>query len=61
MGPAFDGIGGRVDADYIRQSILDPSAGASEGYEVILGVMPQIFGAQLTAAQLEAVVGGETE
>ena len=56
MGPAFDGIGGRVDADYIRQSILDPSAGASEGYEVFLGVMPQIFGAQLTAAQLEAVV-----
>ena len=56
MGPAFDGIGGRVDADYIRQSILDPSAGASEGYEVFIGVMPQIFGAQLTAAQLEAVV-----
>ena len=56
MGPPFDGMGGRVDADYIRQSILDPSAGASEGFEAFIGVMPAIFGAQLTAAQLEAVV-----
>jgi mono/diheme cytochrome c family protein len=56
MGPAFDGIGARVDADYIRESILDPGAGASEGFEAFLGVMPAIFGSQLTAAQLEAVV-----
>jgi mono/diheme cytochrome c family protein len=56
MGPPFDGMGGRVDADYIRQSILDPSAGASAGFEAFIGVMPAIFGTQLTAAQLEAVV-----
>ena len=56
MGPAFDGIGSRVDADYIRASILDPAADASEGFEVFKGVMPAIFGSQLTAAQLEAVV-----
>ncbi len=56
MGPAFDAIGGRVDADYIRNSILDPAAGAAEGYEAFIGVMPAIFGTQLTAAQLEAVV-----
>ena len=56
MGPPFDGMGGRVDADYIRQSILDPSAGASAGFEAFIGVMPAIFGSQLTAAQLEAVV-----
>ena len=56
MGPPFDGMGGRVDADYIRRSILDPSAGASEGFEPFIGVMPAIFGAQFTAAQLEAVV-----
>jgi len=56
MGPPFDGMGGRVGADYIRQSILDPSAGASEGFEAFIGVMPAIFGSQLTAAQLEAVV-----
>ncbi len=56
MGPPFDGIGGRVDADYIRQSILDPAAGAAEGYEAFIGLMPAVFGTQLTAAQLEAVV-----
>jgi mono/diheme cytochrome c family protein len=56
MGPPFDGMGARVDAEYIRASILDPGAGASEGFEAFLGVMPAIFGSQLTAAQLEAVV-----
>ena len=56
MGPAFDGIGARVDADYIRESILDPAAGASEGFEAFLGAMPPIFGNQLTGSQLEAVV-----
>ena len=56
MGPAFDGIGARIDADYIRESILDPAASASEGFETFLGAMPPIFGDQLTASQLEAVV-----
>ena len=56
MGPAFDGIGTRVDADYIRESILDPAAGVSEGFEAFLGAMPPIFGNQLTGSQLEAVV-----
>ena len=56
MGPPFDGIGARVDANYIRESILNPGAGASEGFEAFLGVMPPIFGNQLTASQLEAVV-----
>ena len=56
MGPDFDGIGGRVDANYLRESILDPGAGAAEGFETFLGVMPPIFGNQLNASQLEAVV-----
>ena len=56
MGPAFDGIGARLDADYIRESILDPAAGASEGFETLQAVMPPIFGSQLSASQLEAVV-----
>lgn len=56
MGPPFDGIGSRVDADYIRASILDPAADASEGFEVFKGIMPTTFGSQLTAAQLEALV-----
>jgi mono/diheme cytochrome c family protein len=56
LGPSFDGIGARVDADYIRESILDPAAGASPGFETNLGLMPPIFGDQLTAGQLEVVV-----
>ena len=56
MGPDFDGIGGRVDVNYLRESILDPAAGAAEGFETFLGVMPPIFGDQLNAGQLEAVV-----
>jgi len=56
IGPAFDGIGGRVEADYIRRSILDPAAEASSGYEAFVGLMPPIFGSQLTAAQLEIIV-----
>ena len=56
MGPPFDGIGARVDADYIRASILDPASDASEGFEMFKGVMPAMFGSQLTAAQLEALV-----
>ena len=56
MGPPFDGIGARVDADYIRESILDPAAGASEGFEDLSALMPPIFGSQLNASQLEAVV-----
>ena len=57
VGPPFDGMGARVDEDWIRESILDPTAQASEGYENLQGAMPPIFGDQLTAAQLEAVVG----
>jgi len=56
MGPPFDGIGARVEADYIRESILDPGAGASEGFEELITMMPATFGNQLTAGQLEAVV-----
>jgi len=58
IGPAFDGIGARVDADYIRESILDPAAAAAEGFEHLLDppMMPATFGDQFTASQLEAVV-----
>jgi len=45
-----------VDADYIRESILDPAADAAGGFENMTGLMPPIFGNQLTASQLEAVV-----
>ncbi len=56
MGPPFDRIGARVDADYIRQSILDPAAEASEGFEELTTMMPVTFGTQLTSSQLEILV-----
>jgi mono/diheme cytochrome c family protein len=56
IGPSFDGMGGRLDADGIRRGILEPAADTAAGYESMAGIMPQTFGQQLTAAQLEAVV-----
>lgn len=56
LGPSFNGIGARVEADYIRRSILDPGAEASEGFEALLGTMPPIFGETFNAAQLEVIV-----
>jgi hypothetical protein len=56
MGPPLDRIGARVDADYIRESILNPAAGASEGFEELTTMMPLTFGDQLTSGQLEILV-----
>lgn len=56
IGPPFDGIGERLDAEAIRRSILEPNADTAQGYENVAGTMPMTFGEQLTAAQLEAVV-----
>lgn len=61
VGPAFTDIGGRVGADYIRRSILDPGGEIAAGYEQFAGVMPTNFGERLTAAQLEAIVAFLTE
>jgi mono/diheme cytochrome c family protein len=57
VGPPFDGMASRIDADRIRRSILDPSAEAAEGYEHLLGSMPPNLADLLTARQLEIVVG----
>jgi mono/diheme cytochrome c family protein len=56
IGPPFDGIGRRRTVDYIRRSILFPNADTAKGYEKFAGTMPQTFGQQLSAAQLEALV-----
>ena len=56
IGPSFDDVGGRLTADEIRQSVLDPNAEISEGFEQFAGVMPATLGQQLSAAQLEAIV-----
>ncbi len=55
LGPAFETIGTR-DAEYIRRSILLPSADTAQGFETVAGTMPANFGDQLTAAQLETIV-----
>jgi hypothetical protein len=56
IGPPFDGIGSRIDADRIRRGILDPDAEIAEGFEPFAGVMPKTFGQSLSAAQLEILV-----
>ena len=52
-GPKLDGIGSK-GTDYIRESILNPSAEVVEGYED--GLMPQDFETQLTAEELDTLV-----
>jgi mono/diheme cytochrome c family protein len=56
LGPALDGLGGRLTADQIRTGILDPAATMAAGFENMSGIMPGNFGSQLTAAQLEGIV-----
>jgi len=56
VGPSFDGIGSRMSRDLIRESILDPNATASAGYEAFKGMMPTTFADQLTGAQVETLV-----
>ena len=56
VGPRFDGVGTRLTRDLIRESILTPGATITAGFEPMAGVMPQTFGQQLNAAQLEALV-----
>ena len=52
-GPALNGINAK-GADYIRESILNPSAEVIEGYED--GLMPQDFATQLSPEELDTLV-----
>lgn len=56
VGPEFNGLGGRADKDYIRESIVDPNAKIAKGFEQFKGMMPPNFGEQLSAKQLEILV-----
>ena len=59
LGPDLSHIGGRADATYIRQSILDPDAAMAEACPsgpCPPGVMPQSFGEDLTGAQIDTLV-----
>jgi mono/diheme cytochrome c family protein len=57
VGPPFDHIGRTRTAEYLRRAILMPNADTAKGYEKFAGTMPTTFGQQLSAAQLEALVG----
>jgi mono/diheme cytochrome c family protein len=56
LGPRLDEMAGRLDAEYIRRSILLPNADTAGGFEAVAGTMPTNFGDQLSAGQLETVV-----
>jgi mono/diheme cytochrome c family protein len=59
VGPDLTGLGARADAEYVRQSILDPDAviaATCPAGPCPAGVMPKDFGARMTAQQLEMLV-----
>jgi len=56
IGPNLTHVGSRLSASLIRECILKPDTRVSKGYEKFVGIMPKMFGNQLTGAQLEALV-----
>ena len=56
IGPSFDKMGSRINADRIRRGILDPDAEVAQGFEQFKGMMLKNLGNQMTGTQLEAVV-----
>jgi len=54
VGPSMQGVGGRLSADEIRTSILDPEAVISEGFPA--GTMPNVWGDELTDEQVDQLV-----
>ncbi len=61
IGPSLDGLAAVAEAagvpvaEFVRQSIVDPSAVLAEGYQD--GVMPKDYAESLTPEQLDALVG----
>jgi cytochrome c oxidase subunit 2 len=54
IGPSLDNVLPGQEADQVRNSILDPDADISEGYQP--GVMPSDFGDRLTEQQIDGLV-----
>jgi mono/diheme cytochrome c family protein len=54
VGPDLDEALQGKDAEFIRQSIVDPNAEITQGYSA--GVMPQNFGQELSPKQLDDLV-----
>jgi cytochrome c oxidase subunit II len=58
VGPPLDDVGAR-GADFVRESIVDPDADVTEGYQP--GVMPSTFGESLSSQEIDALVQYLTE
>ncbi len=54
IGPDLTTIGATRDKAYLRRSLLDPNADVAEGF--MAGMMPNIYGTQMSAAELEMLV-----
>ncbi len=54
LGPSLENVGAHLDADQIRQSIIEPNAVLTNGFPS--GVMPPNFAEQMNDAQLDALV-----
>lgn len=54
MGPLLNGIANRMDRAGVRKAIIDPNAEIAEGFDEDL--MPDDFGEQMRASELELVV-----
>lgn len=54
VGPPLTDVGRRLDAEAIRQSIVDPNASVAEGF--FPNVMPADFADRMTARELELLV-----
>ncbi len=54
VGPSMAGIGTRGNADYIRESILEPNAVVVEGFTP--DMMPNVWGTELEAQQIDQLV-----
>ncbi len=54
LGPGLDDIGARLNAEQIRQSIIDPNAVIAKGFSS--GVMPPNYSEQMSEEQLDALV-----
>ncbi len=54
LGPDLEAVGARLNADQIRQSIVEPNAVIAEGFPS--GVMPPNFAEQMSNEQLDVLV-----
>lgn len=53
-GPSWKDLSDRVDAEYVRQAIVDPNAVIADGFTA--GVMPQDYANSISADDIDALV-----